>query len=154
MNVPLNLEPVQLQDREQFLDMAIQHFSELNPAFVPHDDWQHSYFENIQSHADCFLCWIAADSRRVGFVLFGLEDHRFLPRKNGVIWELYVVPSERRKGFARSAAQLAVEQLTGLSPSKIHLEVMVGNRPAEALWRSLGFEKVTERFVLQFKKSE
>jgi ribosomal protein S18 acetylase RimI-like enzyme len=35
------------------------------------------------------------------------------------------------------------------SPSKIQLEVTEGNEPAVAFWRSLGFERVTQRFVLQ-----
>jgi ribosomal protein S18 acetylase RimI-like enzyme len=136
-------------DREAFLEMAEQHFRSLNPAFVPQEDWKQHYFERILSNSRMSARWIMLDEQRVGFILFGLEDHRFLPRLTGVIYELYVLPGFRRLGVARSCAIQAIKELQAHAPSKIQLEVMEGNRDAEALWRSLGFEKVSERMVLR-----
>ena len=87
-------------------------------------------------------------SRHVGFVLFGVEEHRFLPRQTGAIYEVYVIPEERRKGIARACAKQVIAELWKASPSKIQLEVVQGNAAAAELWRSLGFQKVTERFSL------
>jgi ribosomal protein S18 acetylase RimI-like enzyme len=139
---------VSATDRGAFLAMAERLFRELNPSFVPQADWKQSYFENILGNARLSLRWIVVDENRAGFVLFGLEAHRFLPRFNGMIYELYVEPEFRRKGVAQIAARLAIRELQSKSPAKIQLEVMDGNRAATALWESLGFRKVSARYVL------
>lgn len=135
-------------DREEFQRMAIEHFSELNPSFVPRNDWRDQYFQNILAAPQCFLRWIVCDDKRAGFILFGLEKHRFLSRKTGAIYELYVRPEFRRRGIARACAEAAIRELWTYSPSKIQLEVVEGQTAPAALWKSLGFQKVTERFVL------
>lgn len=135
-------------DRDAFLRMAEQHFRDLNPTFVPQDDWNKHYFENILGKPRLFARWITRDGKRVGFILFGLEDHRFLPRLTGMIYELYVRPEFRRMGIARGCAQQAIQELKSHAPSKIQLEVVEGNGAAQALWKSLGFVRVSERMVL------
>jgi ribosomal protein S18 acetylase RimI-like enzyme len=142
------LVPVETRDRESFMEMAEEHFRELNPDFKPAPDWKSGYFENIRRNRDYSLRWIVAGGERMGFLLFGVENHRFLPRKTGAIYELYVIPGQRRKGIARACAQLVVQELWKLSPSKIQLEVVEGNLAAAALWKSLGFQKASERMVL------
>jgi len=136
-------------DGEAFQQMAEQHFRGLNSAFVPHDDWKQHYVERILSNPRMCARWIMLSGQRAGFILFGLEDHRFLPRVTGAIYELYVLPEFRRMGVARNCALQAIRELRAHAPSKIQLEVMEGNKGADALWRSLGFEKVSERLVLK-----
>ena len=148
----LSMVPVEPDEREDFLEMAQQHFRELNPMFTPAQDWKNSYFENITRNPKYSLRWIVADEQRVGFILFGVEEHLFLPRQTGGIYEVYVVPERRRKGIARACAKQVIDELWKSSPSKIQLEVVEGNAAAAELWRSLGFRKVTERFVLTEKR--
>ena len=95
-----------------------------------------------------FLRWIICDEKRAGFILFGLEKHRFLPRKTGAIYELYVAPEFRRRGVAKACAIEAIRELWTHAPTKIQLEVLEGRVAAAALWKSLGFQKVTDRYVL------
>jgi len=140
--------PILESEREEFMLMATRHFSELNSAFVPADDWRGRYFENILANPEFFLRWIMFKGEKAGFILFGIERHRFLPRKTGVVYELYIAPEFRRRGIARASAADAISQLWTLGPSKIQLEVVEGNAGAAMLWKSLGFRKVTERFVL------
>jgi ribosomal protein S18 acetylase RimI-like enzyme len=140
--------PVSPSEREEFLRVAIAHFSELNSSFAPEEDWKQNYFETIQANPQVFLRWIMSNGERAGFILYGLENHRFLPRKTGAVYELYIVPPFRRRGIARACAEEAIRELWTFAPSKIQLEVVEGNAGAAALWRSLGFRKVTERFVL------
>jgi ribosomal protein S18 acetylase RimI-like enzyme len=142
------MEAVSATDRDAFLAMAERLFRGLNPSFVPQADWKQSYFENIAGNARLSLRWIVVDDKRAGFVLFGWEEHRFLPRLNGMIYELYIEPEYRRKGVAQIVAREAIRELQSKSPAKIQLEVMEGNRAATALWESLGFRKVSERYVL------
>lgn len=140
--------PIAASDREEFQRMAIEYFSELNPGFVPQYDWKEQYFQNIVSNPQYFLRWIVCDEKRAGFILFGLEKHRFLPRMTGVIYELYVLPEFRRRGVAKACALEAIGELRAHAPSKIQLEVAEGRVAASALWGSLGFQKVADRYVL------
>ncbi len=151
MSPGLSLVPIETQERGDFLAMAEQHFRELNPAFTPAHDWRNSYFENIQGNPEYSLRWIVVDGHHAGFIIFGVEEHRFLPRRTGAIYELYVVPAQRKQGIARACAQQVIGQLQELSISKIQLEVMVGNLAAAELWGSLGFRRVSERLVLAEK---
>jgi UDP-2,4-diacetamido-2,4,6-trideoxy-beta-L-altropyranose hydrolase len=145
----VTMSSVTLAESEKFLTMALDHFRELNPLFIPDPGWKSNYFARIDANADLSLRWIVADGEQAGFILFGLEEHRFLPRKTGIIYELYVLPSHRRRGIAKVCAQQAIEELKCASPTKIQLEVVEGNNEAIKLWASLGFQKVTDRFVLK-----
>ena len=131
-----------------FLAMAERLFRGLNPSFVPEADWKQFYFENILGNVRLSLRWVVVDGTHAGFVLFGLESHRFLPRLNGMVYELYIEPQFRRRGVAQTVARQVIKELEAKSPAKIQLEVMEGNRAAAALWASLGFRKVSERYVL------
>lgn len=142
------LTEIKKSEQSEFLGIAKKHFAELNPSFVPHSDWEATYFSGILANPRYFLRWIESDGRKAGFILYGIEDHRFLPRLTGMIYELYVAPDFRRRGLAKECALQALRELQKLAPSKIQLEVVEGNKAAAALWRSLGFEKVSERYVL------
>ena len=149
MTPTIVLEPISQSDRDSFLTMAVNHFQELNHAFVPQADWREHYFDRILATPEVFLRWIVIEGKRSGFILFGLKDHRFLPRKTGSIYELYVEPASRHLGIGRFCALQAIRELQTHSPSKVQLEIMAGNRAAEALWESLGFRKFSERWVLE-----
>ncbi len=151
MEQPVVLIPVRPDEGAEFLGWAERHFREVNPQFEPQEDWRRCFFANICANPEMFLCWIVVGGERAGFFLFGLEPHRFLPRKSGTLYELYIAPAHRRKGIARAAAMLAVQELQRFSPSKIQLEIMAGDPGAAALWNSIGFQKVNERYVLKVK---
>jgi UDP-2,4-diacetamido-2,4,6-trideoxy-beta-L-altropyranose hydrolase len=141
--------PIAVSDRDDFLCMAAKHFLELDSSFVPQDDWKDHYFPTIMANPLYFLRWIVVEEKRAGFVLFGLEKHRFLPRMTGVIYELYISSEFRRRGIASICASDAIRELQAHAPSKIQLEVIDGRFAAVALWESLGFQRVTGRFVLR-----
>jgi ribosomal protein S18 acetylase RimI-like enzyme len=144
--------PLTASDEQDFLRMALDHFVELNSDFVPQADWKEHYFPNIMANPQYFLRWIVRDGKRAGFILFGLEKHRFLLRLTGVIYELYVLPEFRRRGVAKACVLEAIRELRAHAPSKIQLEVTEGLVAASALWRSVGFQKVTDRYVLSGSK--
>jgi ribosomal protein S18 acetylase RimI-like enzyme len=146
------LVTVEARDRETFVAIAQRHFRELNPEFAPDQDWKTSYFDNILGNQNHSLRWIVTGGERVGFVLYGIEEHRFLPRQTGAIYELYIVPEHRRRGLARSCAEMVIAELQKSSASKIQLEVGEGNRAAATFWKTLGFQKVSERLVLAAKR--
>ena len=145
----VRLVAVSSDEKDEFMRMARQHFSELNPAFVPDSDWTNHYFENLQSNPNYCLRWMMSGRERAGFMLYGIENHRFLPRTTGMIYEVYVAPQHRRKGIARICARQAIAELRSFCPSKLQLETVEGNEKANSLWQSMGFRRVSERFVLQ-----
>jgi len=63
------------------------------------------------------------------------------------LYDLYVVPDERRHGVARSlmeaARQFGVEQNAG----RLQLETATDNEPAQALYESLGWKRDTEFYT-------
>jgi ribosomal protein S18 acetylase RimI-like enzyme len=140
--------PLTASDEDDFLRMAADHFLELNSDFVPQEDWNEFYFPTIMANPLYFLRWIIVDEKRAGFILFGLEKHRFLPRMTGAVYELYILPEFRRRGIASICASDAIRELQTHAPSKIQLEVIEGRVAAVALWESLGFRRITSRFVL------
>lgn len=66
------------------------------------------------------------DHRTVGFVAFTEEE---------LAW-LYVRPDFQRRGIGRALARFA---LSHMAPGAKTVEVLAGNEPARALYRSLGF---------------
>ena len=150
---PVRMVPISQSERDQFLAMAVQYFSELNESFTPDRDWEQHYFETILARTNVFLRWIVSGGERAGFILFGIETHRFQPRKSGTVYELYVTPGFRGRGIARACAAQAITELWELGPSKIELEVVEGNAKALGLWKSIGFCKASERFVLRDRAS-
>jgi ribosomal protein S18 acetylase RimI-like enzyme len=145
---PVTMQPILSSDHGEFVEMAMQYFRTLNPQFDSQPDWKQLYFQNVLSDLSLFVRWVLADGQRVGFIMFGLERHRILPRVGGAIYELYIRPEFRRKGIAATAARQAISELQAQSPSKIELQIMAGNHGATAFWKALGFCKVSECYVL------
>jgi len=142
------LSPVADSEASAFLTMAKDYFKELNPKFVAGADWQASYFSRLKSSSDTHLDWIHCNGERAGFVIYGVEAHRLLPRKNGYVYEFYIQARFRRSGIAREAAEQVLGALRKLDPAKIQLEITAGNSVAAEFWETFGFGKVAERYVL------
>jgi ribosomal protein S18 acetylase RimI-like enzyme len=142
------LSPIAEEERGEFEMMAIAHYRELNPQFEPHDDWRANYFTTIFTNAQMFLRWIVSGESHLGFVIYGIEKHRFLPRHYGMIYELYVKPEYRSQGIGFQAGELAINDLRKHDISRIQLEVIAGNDKAARLWEKMGFQPVSMRYVL------
>jgi ribosomal protein S18 acetylase RimI-like enzyme len=144
----VQLLPVADSEASTFLAMATDYFKELNRDFVADADWQASYFSRLKSSSDTHLHWIHCNGERAGFAIYGIEGHRFLPRKNGYVYEFYVQPRFRRSGIGREAAGKVLGALRQLDPARIQLEITAGNSVAVEFWETFGFGKVAERYVL------
>jgi ribosomal protein S18 acetylase RimI-like enzyme len=145
----VSLRTVEAAEQEEFLNLAAAYFRELNPFFVPKEDWRASYFAQLRTDPNLHVEWIQTGAERTGFVIYGTEKHRFLPRQNGCVYEFYIVPRLRGGGMGREAARKIIAKLRELAPTKIQLEVASGNPRAAEFWQGLGFRKVSERYVLE-----
>jgi ribosomal protein S18 acetylase RimI-like enzyme len=78
----------------------------------------------------------------VGYVLAGVaSDGR------GRIGELGVAPAHQRRGLGRALLTAAVRSLAAAGAREVQLTVWAGNAPAQALYRSLGFEAMQAQSV-------
>jgi len=144
----VQLLPVADSEAPEFLAMAAAYFRELNPNFVASADWQSGFFSGVKNSPGTYARWIHCDGERAGFAIYGIEGHRFLPRKTAWVYEFYVQPRFRRSGVGREAAEQMLDVLRMSGSSKIQLEITSGNAAAAAFWARFGFGKVSERHVL------
>lgn len=72
------------------------------------------------------------DSAPVGYALFRPNEHGVYLR------QFYVERGRRRQGIGRAALELLRQEIWP-SGSQVTLEVLVGNQPALAFWRAVGF---------------
>ena len=134
-------------DKVAFRQMALDHFIEINPAFVPDTDWEGYFVESCLTTESIYARWIVADGQRAGFVVYLLERHRFVPKDFGVIREVFVIPTWRRKGLASKAGQLMIDDLGRFGAIRVFVDIMAGDERARGLWARLGFGSHTERLV-------
>ncbi len=76
--------------------------------------------------------------RRGEFILFGLEKHRFLPRKRaGTPTKADVLPEFNRRGVANTCPTEAIRELWAHARGKIQLEVIEGRESGSLRFGSL-----------------
>jgi ribosomal protein S18 acetylase RimI-like enzyme len=136
-------------DQEALAIVAIRYFSELDPSFAPEPQWKEHLFGSIMDSDQLAAKWILKDAHRIGFALFGIEKHRFLPRRIGIVYDYYLDPAYRRLGIGKIAARQIIEQLRDSGASTIQLEVMTNNEHAMGFWKDLGFRPASIRFTLR-----
>jgi hypothetical protein len=78
-----------------------------------------------------------------GFVVFGMEDHLFWPRKTGFSYAFYIVPDSREGSLASLVMQECCRVLDTHHPSKIQPEVIEGHEEADRIWTWMGFRRVS-----------
>lgn len=143
----VTLADVRLDEKLDFLVMAREHFTDLNPAFRPLPEWETGYLESYLNDPAARVRWVVCDGVRSGFVIFGVKRHPYLTRQIGYVYELFIRAAYRRGGVGSRAATLALRELADAGCQRIDLEIMAGNEAAEALWRRFGFAKHAERWT-------
>jgi ribosomal protein S18 acetylase RimI-like enzyme len=135
------------EDRDSFMEMVITYFKEAIPGFEPQEDFKKCFFDGMFK-PNIFCDWVVRNGTRVGFVIFGIEDHLFLPRKTGFFYAFYIVPEARKGPVASLVMQECCRVLDTFHPSKIQLEVIEGNEEAHKIWSWMGFRRVSSKYFL------
>jgi ribosomal protein S18 acetylase RimI-like enzyme len=106
-------------------------------------DWQ-EWARRAAAGGDetCLLAWI--EEEPVGIVAAYVEDGR----DHVHLIAMWVEAGARRRGLGRQLVEAVVSWSTESGPSKIRLDVMVGNVEARRLYESFGFAPTgrTERY--------
>jgi len=84
---------------------------------------------------------VYADETLVGFIMLGyLEKHN-----EYTVWRLMIDKKFQGKGYGKAALKLGIEYLQKeFGVSEICLSFVSGNKPAEAMYESLGFQRTGE----------
>ena len=100
------------------------------------------YLEHKFSEISTKLIVAEEKEKLVGFMLCLLSPNQpvFKERKIGVIADVYVLESLRRKGLANKMLEVAITWFRKNKVRSVQLAVAHANLEARAVWRSLGFE--------------
>ena len=84
-----------------------------------------------------FLSIVADDSNPVGYLWYGIR--RDSPT-DAFLWELFVAPEKRRRGYATAALVALERDLSSLGCRTLSLHVFAHNDAARALYEKCEFE--------------
>ena len=84
-----------------------------------------------------WLYEVVADGERAGWLWLGPS-----PKDPGsvLVYDIRISPERQRRGLGRAAMLAAEDVVRDAGFTRIGLQVLSWNRPAEALYRSLGYE--------------
>lgn len=139
---------IKRNDDSKFNEMAIKHFTCLNPNFIPSPEWKKNYFRSIINDNNIYAFWISVSGQIAGFFIYLIEKHPFYERIEGVIREVYVVPEFRRMGLATKSIAFIVDSLKQQRIEKVFVDMVYGDKRAESLWIKNNFLPFTQRHVL------
>ncbi|MFG6146770.1 GNAT family N-acetyltransferase [Halobacillus sp. B23F22_1] len=81
---------------------------------------------------------VREDDKVVGWVLYGQQKDSFSGENIGFIYDLYVLPDYRERGFAKAMMENALTELKLQGMTSVRLVVYAGNE-AKQLYEKLGF---------------
>jgi ribosomal protein S18 acetylase RimI-like enzyme len=99
------------------------------------------WFSRERARADAVLLVACRPPQIVGYAYGTLEgrDWNLLLDTHGAVHDIFVAAEVRRAGAGRKLLEALVEALEGLGAPRIVLSTMVGNEPAQRLFRLCGF---------------
>ncbi len=118
---------------------------EINRTCLP-ENYSASFFLDIyEKYPEGFLVALNGD-QVVGYIMCRLERgfsdvSRFRLAKKGHIVSIAVLPEHRRKGVATKLVEEATKGLIEKEAEECFLEVRISNRPAQDLYKGLGFQE-------------
>ena len=120
INLNVRMRVIRKTERKIFMRFALEYFRELNSRFAPSKEWKAHYFHRLTSNTSLSVKWILVNEKRVGFIIYGIVNHMFLPNKKiGRIYELYIRRRERRKNLAKICVSKAICDLNAEAVSQI-----------------------------------
>lgn len=80
------------------------------------------------------------DKQFIGYTMLAVEEDNLTGDKYGFIYELYVMPKFRKRGYGKQLITFTKQHFKQLGYDKVRLNVYVGNE-AQQLYKSCGFEE-------------
>ena len=139
----------QYQDLDQVVALWMRlmvHHQPLNPRLYQIEDHSQATYRTFvsrQVNSDIGLVLVAEDDGRIAGFLLGSQGRRspvFAVRAVGMIYDLVVHPSHRRKGLGRALVEHAQSAFLASGIDDIQVNYDPNNSEACSFWRSLGYE--------------
>src|SRR2546423_6741942 len=130
----LKIQPLTADDIPVVEQLAYDYNYELDPQetkrkAVPR--WIASVSNEALAGRHCF--WLAfAEGHIADFISFQIRTNPFMQETYRFIEDMYIIPSLRRRGYAKNLAHAAITELARLGATKIQLDVLANNKLALA----------------------
>ncbi|WP_062051413.1 GNAT family N-acetyltransferase [Bacillus sp. JCM 19034] len=86
--------------------------------------------------------WVIDHNQICGWIVFGETIAPFKHVRSGMIFELFVLPTSRNKGYGSLLMSFAIEELRQRGYETVHLNVFANNQ-AKNLYNRMGFKEVS-----------
>lgn len=135
----MTIRLLQATDAESYWNLRLESLKENPEAFAT------TYEESIQQVANnletagSFTFGAFKNDKLIGIVTV-LQEKRLKLQHRGVIVAMYVTPSQRNSGTGQALLKEALKKAKELNLEQITLTVLTDNKPAKALYESMGFQ--------------
>ncbi len=126
--------------------LKVESLAEKTEELVGHPE--HFYRIMELYFGDSFF--VARDGGNVAGFILGFKSQR--GPGTWFLWQIGVEKAFRDKGLGSSLVERAMQWARDAGCGRIHVTVETGNGPSQALFESLGFENVSERFGKTVKR--
>ena len=139
----------QHQDLDQIVALwsrLMAHHQPLNPRLYQTEDHSQATYRTFvgrQVNSDIGLVLVVEDDGRIAGFLLGSQGRRspvYAVRTVGMIYDLVVHPSHRRKGLGRALVEHAQSAFLASGIDDIQVNYDPKNSEACSFWQSLGYE--------------
>ncbi|MGR3778322.1 GNAT family N-acetyltransferase [Bacillus paramycoides] len=154
----MTIRLLQATDAESYWNLRLESLKENPEAFAT------TYEESIQG--DNPIQQVANNLETAGNFTFGafkndkligivtvLQEKRLKLQHRGVLVAMYVTPSQRDSGTGKALLKETLKKAKELNLEQIILTVLTDNKPAKALYESMGFQTFgIEKKALKYKE--
>jgi ribosomal protein S18 acetylase RimI-like enzyme len=140
----VNLEPIQQQDFERFLEREIRNYAEdhVRNGSWPAEgalerskkDFEHHLPDGIRSKDQYLWSILDEENNKIGVLWVQVKDHK------AFIFEFVIDEGFRGKGFGKQALIAMDEKLKSMNVESVALHVFGDNFIAQELYKKMGFQ--------------
>lgn len=146
----IRLQPIQPSEQAQLRIMAEADWQEIMPTAdaMQNTEQRDRYFHQRFPLDDekCRVQWAMVAERVVGFVAITINP----ARKQVMVEDFYVLPTERRHGYGAAMLQALYQQLDKTAIEMVELTVRRDNPQALAFWEAQGF-RIAHYLMRQYR---
>ena len=144
----MNVRPMRLADLRAVGKLAgalVRQHHRTDPGRfmrIPHVEVGYATYFATQLKSRKAVLRVAEERGRVvgyGYGALGARDWNMLLDAHGAVHDIVVAPGRRRLGVGRALMDEMVRALKDKGAERIVLSAMIGNRPAQRLFRAVGF---------------
>ncbi|MGG5739880.1 MULTISPECIES: GNAT family N-acetyltransferase [Bacillus cereus group] len=148
----MTIRLLQATDAESYWNLRLESLKENPEAFATTYEESMQQVANNLETAGSFTFGAFKNDKLIGIVTV-LQEKRLKLQHRGVIVSMYVTPSQRNSGIGQALLKETLKKAKELNLEQITLTVLTDNKPAKALYESMGFQTFgIEKKALKYKE--